>query len=114
MRAYYNSAQGNSQYYSTNVTATHYAYYNAMNGHGYIRHINSAGGRFYAVSCHGQGLVQLSGASAGGRIYYSSFTAYYYLYANNWTVTRYALWGSGRRSYTVTNPAANGTYTQNF
>ncbi len=114
LRGYYNTVAGNSQYYSQNVTGTHYAYYNSLNGHGYIRHINGSGGRIYAVSCHGQGLLQLNGATDAGRIYYSSFTAYYYLYANNWTITRTSLHGYGRRTYTVTNPAANGTFTQNF
>lgn len=114
LRAYYNSAAGNSQYYSLNVTATHYAYYNSMQGHGYIRHANSSGGRIYAVACSGQGLLQLSGATPAGRIYYSSFHAYYYLYANNWTITRTSLHGYGRRTYNVTNPATNGTFTQNF
>lgn len=114
LRAYYNSASGNSQYYSQNVTATHYAYYNVLSAHGYLRHYNSSGGRLYAVHCSGQALVNLVGATAAGRLYYSSFSAYYYLTASNWTVTRSALHGFGRRSYTVTNPPANGTYTQNF
>lgn len=114
LRGYYMSASGNSQFYSQNVTGTHYAYYNTMNGHGYIRFYNSTGGRIYAVSCHGQGLVNFYGATAAGRLYYSSFTAYYYLNAANWTVTRQSLHGYGRRSYTVTNPATNGTFTQNF
>lgn len=114
LRAYYNQASGNSQYYSLRVTATHYAYYNSMTGHGYIRHQDSTGGRVYAVHCSGQGLLRLLGATAAGRVYYSSFHAYYYLYANNWTVTRSGLHGYGRRTYTVTNPPANGTFTQNF
>jgi len=113
LRGYYNKASGNSSMYSQNVTGTHYMYYNALNGHGYIWFQNATGGRIYAVSCHGQGLLRFRGSNGAGRIYYSSFTAYYYLYAENWTLVRFALHGYGRRTYTVTNPP-NGTFTQNF
>ena len=116
LRAYYDTATGDSQMYSQNVTGTHYMYYNSMSGHGYIRFYNSAGGRIYAVSCTAQGLLNLVGSTAAGRIYYSSFTAYFYLTANNWTVTRTALHGYGRRSEVIdgATPPANGTYTKNF
>lgn len=114
LRAYYNTTSGNSQIYSINVTATHYMYYNTMSGHGYLWFRDAAGGRIYAVSCHGQAVARMRGSTAAGRLYYSSFTAYYYLYAENWTITRYSLHGYGRRTYTVTNPPANGTYVQNF
>ena len=113
LRGYYNKASGNSSMYSQNITGIHYMYYNAMNGHGYIWFTDAAGGRIYAVHCSGQGLLRFRGSTAAGRIYYSSFTAYYYLYGENWTVTRTGLHGYGRRTYTVTNPP-NGTFTQNF
>lgn len=114
LRAYYNTVSGNSQFYSQNVTGTHYVYYCHMAGHGYIRFYNASGGRLYAVSCHGQGLLNFYGSTGAGRLYYSSFTAYYYLNAANWTVTRHSLHGYGRQSYTVTNPPTNGTATRNF
>lgn len=113
LRGYYNTVTGNSQIYSQAVTGTHSIYYCACNGHGYILFENAPAGIIYAVSCHGQGLLRFRPASAAGRIYYSSFTAYYYLYADAWTLTRTALHGYGRRTYTVTNPP-NGTFTQNF
>ncbi len=112
-RIYYNTASGNSQLYSQNVTGTHYMYYNAMAGHGYIRFENAPGGRIYAVHVGGQGLLRFRPANGNGRIYYSSFDAYYYLYADAWTLTRSGLHGHGRRTYTVTNPP-NGTFEQNF
>lgn len=114
LRAYHNTLAGNSQFYSQNVTGRHFVYYNGMTAHGYIRFFDSTGGRIYAVHCHGQGLLNFVGANENGRLYYSSFTAYYYLTARDWTITRHSLHGSGRQSYTVTNPPANGTATRNF
>lgn len=114
LRGYYNAVSGNSEYYSQNVTGTHYAYYNVLTGHGYLRHLDAAGGRFYAIHCSAQGLLQMTGVNAN--CYYSSFTAYYYLYltAANISGTRTALHGYGRRSYTPTAVIPNGSYTQNF
>lgn len=69
--------------------------------------------RLYSITASSQSILRLQ--NGGGRLYYSSFTAYYYLFVTIPTgTTRNSFHGYGRRTNTLVNPPANGTFVQNF
>lgn len=112
-RFYYSNANSRGYLRSTNASATHYIYYCNASASGYIEKLNNTGiTRFYGVKVSAQSIARIQNSTAGN-IYYSSFTAYYYLLATLTAGTRSGLHGHGRRSYTVTNPPS-GTFVQNF
>lgn len=115
-RMYYNDATANGKLYSQANTATHYIYYSSADSNGTLAQIgNSADTRIYGSRADSQGILQLRNTAVGiARLYYSSVTAYYYLYVTKTVgnVTS-ALHGYGRLTNSVTDPA-NGTSVDNF
>lgn len=115
-RMYYCSAMGRGFITCVGDATQTLMYYCAADSAGRVESLNNdaAGTRMYSCRADSQSILRLQNCGANGRVYYSSVTAYYYLLLTLNGLTRSALHGYGRRSYTVTDPAANGTFVQNF
>lgn len=98
---YYNDADSYSYIRSLNNAATHYIYYCKATSLGYVQ-MNNSGGRIYACQATSQSILEKRGAA--GNIYYSMFSAYFHGYITRTGGTSSGLFGTGRRTQTVTNP----------
>lgn len=111
-RIYYCTADSLGKITSTSNASSHLIYQSNASSNGTLSMINSGGSRIFSCDANSQAILRLQNSS--GNLYYSSVTAYYYLYVTlTAAVTRSALHAYGRRTYTVTDPP-NGTFTQNF
>ena len=115
-RVYYCTAQSTGRISILNQTAQLLVYYCTVQSAGQINVLNGAGGRLYSVDVSAQSILRLTASVAASILYYSSFTAYYYLYLTGVTLstTRSGWHGYGRRTYTPATMPPNGTFTQNF
>ena len=111
-RCYYSMAASNGNVISTTNTSTHYQYYLTALSSGTVEMRSCDGSRMYSVMASSTSIARLQNSAAAGRLYYSSVTAYYYLYVTL-TLTRSGLHAHGRRTNTVTDPAA-GLPVENF
>lgn len=115
-RIYYSTATSRGYVRSLNVPATHYIYYSNASASGYIQFNNATAGRIYGCNVDSQSILEKRGAT---NVYYSSFSAYYYAYITRTAGTSSGLFGMGRRTHTITNPATVAPYNtgaawQNF
>lgn len=113
-RQYYCNANSNGQVFILTCTGFCIQYYCSGTASSYVQLRVSDACRMYACHASATSIVRLINSVAGSNLYYSSATAYYYMYiTKNVASTTTALHGYGRRSYSATNPP-NGTYVQNF
>lgn len=108
LRMYYGAASSRGYLRSLNASATHYMYYCDASASGYVQ-FNTGTGRLYANKVSAQSILEKRGN--GGNIYYSSFSAYFYAYLTRTGGTSSGLFGNGRRTMTVTNPATTTPYS---
>lgn len=111
-RIYYSTATSNGSVYSTSNVNTHYMYYCFAASSGRVHMLSCDGSRMYSITSQSTSIARLQNSDAAGRFYYSSVTAYYYLFVTL-TATRSGIHAYGRRTKTVTDPS-NGTALENF
>lgn len=116
-RYYYNSADSYGYLLFQKNTAIHYAYYAKASSSAQVQMIgNGTNARLYAVTAESQGIIRLQNSPNNGRLYYSSTTAYFYMYI---TITANAtvqgLHGYGRSTQSRTyNAGFTAPATFNF
>lgn len=115
-RVYYSAAQTQSRITVRGQTGQFQLYFCTAEVSSQINAVNGAGGGFYSLHVSAQSIVNLNDSAQTSRLFYSSFTAYYYLTMDGSVLntTRTAWHGYGRRSNTLTTLPPNGTYVQNF
>lgn len=113
-RFYYCSIDSYSFMRAVNGAGQTIFYYCSASSRGFVEEFNStARTRFYSVRAESQSIARASNTAVNSNLYYSSFTAYYYLLAVLTGGTRSALHGYGRQNFNGM-PASNGAAVRNW